>query len=153
EGPSLVRGLRHPAERPDPRGQLRRRPGDPGRPARSSDRVATEDRNRRELLPGDQLRPARQKGVDVMRVALMSLVAVLLTLPATADDPPKKLTPEERKDLEARLAESANSGQKHYQAGRMADAATAYTKALETARTLYPKADFPNGHEDLAFLL
>jgi CHAT domain-containing protein/tetratricopeptide (TPR) repeat protein len=63
-----------------------------------------------------------------------------------AEDPPKELPPEERKELEAKWKELNEAGLKHYRADKVAEAAEAFEKALATARRLYPKQD----HADLA---
>jgi CHAT domain-containing protein len=61
-----------------------------------------------------------------------------------ADDPPKELTPEERKELEAKWKEFRSAQGRYYQAGKLSEAAEAAQKALETARRLYPKQDHPD---------
>src|SRR5262249_14747644 len=66
-----------------------------------------------------------------------------------ADDPPRELTPEERKELEAKLVELDSAGTRAAQAGKLSEAAEARKKALETARRLYAKQD----HTDLAGML
>jgi CHAT domain-containing protein len=63
---------------------------------------------------------------------------------AAADDPPKELTPEQRKELEAKWKESMSALVQSYQAGNFPAAEEAGKKALETARRLYPKQDHPN---------
>src|SRR5262249_45050795 len=65
----------------------------------------------------------------------------------TAEDPPpKKLTPQERKQLEAKWQEHAFASLRHAQAGKMGEATETVEKALDVARRLYPKQD----HELLA---
>jgi CHAT domain-containing protein/tetratricopeptide (TPR) repeat protein len=86
---------------------------------------------------------------------LTSLVACLLagaavTGPARGDDPPGKLTAEERKELAARWEELMVTGDRAYQAGKYPDAVKRLRDALEVARRLYPKGEFPDGHADLA---
>jgi CHAT domain-containing protein len=58
-----------------------------------------------------------------------------------ADDPPKELTPEQRKELEAKWKELTGAFGRSYQAGKLPEAAAAAQKALETARRLHPKQD------------
>jgi CHAT domain-containing protein/tetratricopeptide (TPR) repeat protein len=60
-----------------------------------------------------------------------------------ADDPPKELTPEERKELQARWQEFTSSLIQSARAGKLPEAAGAGKKALEAARRLYPKQDHP----------
>jgi CHAT domain-containing protein/tetratricopeptide (TPR) repeat protein len=57
--------------------------------------------------------------------------------------PPNKLTPEERKELEAKWQERVLAGVKYYRAGQLPEATEAAEKALATARRLYPKQDHP----------
>jgi tetratricopeptide (TPR) repeat protein len=60
-----------------------------------------------------------------------------------ADDPPKELTPEQRKELDARWKELRSALLQSYRAGKLSEAAETATKALETARRLYPTQDHP----------
>jgi CHAT domain-containing protein len=60
-----------------------------------------------------------------------------------ADDPPKELTPEQRKELEAKWKEFASVLVQSYRAGKLPEAAEAAKKALETARRLFPQQDHP----------
>jgi tetratricopeptide (TPR) repeat protein len=71
---------------------------------------------------------------------------------AADDPPPKMLTPDERKELEARWEEFQNAGVKHAKAGKLAEATAALEKALETARRLYPKQDHLNVAYSLSWL-
>jgi hypothetical protein len=61
-----------------------------------------------------------------------------------ADDDPKQLTPEERKELLMKWAEFKNALAKFYKAGNLPEAAEAAKKALATARRLYGKQDHPD---------
>ncbi|WP_439628282.1 tetratricopeptide repeat protein [Gemmata sp.] len=81
---------------------------------------------------------------------LCATACVLLCAPANADDPPKKLTPEERKALIAKVAELSKAGFKAHQAGQVAEGTKAFQDALAITRRGYPKADFPDGHTNLA---
>src|SRR5262249_52734586 len=67
-----------------------------------------------------------------------------------AADPPAKLTPEQRKALEARGKELSTAGEKAYQAGKHAEAIKSFEAALEVSRALYPRDAFPDGHANLA---
>jgi CHAT domain-containing protein/tetratricopeptide (TPR) repeat protein len=68
----------------------------------------------------------------------------------SADDPPKKLTAEERKELEVKWKERNDAGLKAYPAGRHLEAVKLCEEALGIARRLYPKAEYPDGHNTLA---
>src|SRR5262245_37396803 len=84
---------------------------------------------------------------------LAGLVFVALAAglwPAAADDPPKKLTPEERKELEAKWKERTATGSKAYPAGKYAEATTVFREALDLARVTFPAAEFPDGHPMIA---
>jgi CHAT domain-containing protein/tetratricopeptide (TPR) repeat protein len=85
-----------------------------------------------------------------MALPVCVLTCALLCVPVRADDPPKKLSPEERKELEAKRKELSTAGIKAYEAGKPAEAIKAFQNALEVARRLYTKADFPDGHDNLA---
>src|SRR5579872_353543 len=85
-----------------------------------------------------------------MLLVIGVLSCALLCLPVGADDPPKKLTAEERKELEAKQKELNEAGIKAYRASKYPDAQKAWVAALEIARRLYPKDQFPDGHTDLA---
>jgi tetratricopeptide (TPR) repeat protein len=63
---------------------------------------------------------------------------------AAADDPPKELTPEERKELQTKWKELISAAERSYQTGKLPEAAEAAQKALETARRLYPRQDHPD---------
>jgi CHAT domain-containing protein/tetratricopeptide (TPR) repeat protein len=95
--------------------------------------------------------PARAEREETMTRVLVGLGMTLsVGLCAVAgDDRPDKLTPEERKELEASWNELANAGVKHYQAGQLAEATEALEKALAAARRLYPATEFPDGHPNL----
>src|SRR5262245_48077346 len=67
-----------------------------------------------------------------------------------AAEPPAKLTPEQRKTLEARRGELNSAGEKSYHAGKHAEAIQAFEAALEISRALYPRDTFPDGHANLA---
>jgi CHAT domain-containing protein/tetratricopeptide (TPR) repeat protein len=78
------------------------------------------------------------------------LACALVCVPVSADDPPRKLTPAEREELEAQRRDRILAGQKAYQAGKYAEAVKSFREALEVVRRLYPKAEYPDGHADLA---
>jgi CHAT domain-containing protein/tetratricopeptide (TPR) repeat protein len=60
-----------------------------------------------------------------------------------AEDPPKLLTPQERKELETKWREQMSTGDQHHKAGRLPQAAEWWGKGLATARRLYPQQDHP----------
>jgi CHAT domain-containing protein/tetratricopeptide (TPR) repeat protein len=70
-----------------------------------------------------------------------------------AEEAPKKLTPQQRKEIRAQLLEHNRAGLRHYRAGQLVAATAAFEKAVTAARQLYPPAEFPNGHADLAMNL
>ena len=69
---------------------------------------------------------------------------------AGADDPPNKLTAEERKELGVKWNELNTAGVKAHQARKYPEATKSFQDALEVARRIYNQADFPDGHPDLA---
>ena len=79
-----------------------------------------------------------------------ALASALLAVPTSADDPPKKLTPAERKELDAKCDKLLDAAREAYVAGKYPEATRLMTEALTVTRQLYPKADFPDGHTDLA---
>src|SRR5262249_34843581 len=81
------------------------------------------------------------------------LTCRLVGLPASADDPPKKLTSEERKELEVRWNELRATGRKQLAAGKADEAEKSLLRALELCRRLYGKDEFPNGHPNLGMSL
>jgi CHAT domain-containing protein/tetratricopeptide (TPR) repeat protein len=83
-------------------------------------------------------------------VFLAALVCALPAMPAAADEPPKKLTEAERKELWAKWNEVMSAGVKAYQTGKGAEAVKAFEEGVAVARRLYNAADFPNGHANLA---
>jgi CHAT domain-containing protein/tetratricopeptide (TPR) repeat protein len=85
-----------------------------------------------------------------MTCVVCALLSTLVCVPVRADDPPKKLSAEQRKELEARWQELNTAGIKAYRAGMYPDAIKAFEDALNVARQLYNKAEFPDGHENLA---
>jgi CHAT domain-containing protein/tetratricopeptide (TPR) repeat protein len=89
-----------------------------------------------------------RKGRGAMTRVLVGLVLGMALAAGwcvtAADDPPKELTPEQRKELEAKWKELIGAAGRSYQAGKLPEATEAATKALEIARRLYPKQDHPN---------
>jgi len=65
-----------------------------------------------------------------------------------ADDSPKKLTPEEWKELEAKWKALNEAGLKAYQAGMLEEAVKAHEEELEINRRRYPKEEYPDGHQN-----
>ena len=85
-----------------------------------------------------------------MTLLVCLLTGVLLAVPVRADDPPKKLTPGERKELKAKSQAANAAGLKAYQAGKIDDAVRSVEEGLKIARRLFNPIEFPNGHRDLA---
>ncbi len=84
---------------------------------------------------------------------LAALTAAPASAPARGDDPPKKLTEAEKKDLEAKWVKALTAGMNAYEAGKMGDAVNAFEEGLKAARRLYNAADYPDGHNNLATIL
>ena len=83
-------------------------------------------------------------------LVIQVFVYVVLAAPVCADDPTKKLTSEERKELEAKRERLITAGVKAYQAGKYPDANASFEESLKLARKLYNTTEFPNGHALLA---
>jgi tetratricopeptide (TPR) repeat protein/CHAT domain-containing protein len=88
-----------------------------------------------------------------MLMVIYLLPAVLLCAMVKADDPPKKLTDKERTELEATLGQLNEAGVKAFGLGKFQDARKAFEEALEVSRRLYSKAEFPDGHANLADMM
>jgi CHAT domain-containing protein len=122
-------------------------------PAGAARGAARADRFGNRVLPADPLRPAGQEGRQLMRT--LSLVLAVWALGAglsgrAAEAPPKKLTPEERKQLQGKWQEVNKTGFEQNEAGKVAEAATSWAEGLRIARRLYPREEYPDGHPDLA---
>ena len=85
-----------------------------------------------------------------MLFVFCTLTCALIGVPVAADEPPKKVTPEERKALLAEARELNLAALKQRKEGRLAEAEKTFTKLLTIARRLYPKDDFSPSHVDLA---
>src|SRR5687768_16710111 len=72
---------------------------------------------------------------------------------AWADGQKDELTPDERKELEAKAAVLVQEGDDLYRAGKLSEATPRIEKALELWRKLYPPDKYPDGHLDLATTL
>ena len=83
-------------------------------------------------------------------LVLVALTCALFCVPATAEDPPKKLPAKEQKELEDKWEELYERGSAAFEAGKVAEATKAFEEAHELTRRLYPKLLFPNGHPDVA---
>jgi CHAT domain-containing protein len=81
-----------------------------------------------------------------MRVILTLAALLALTVPAPAADKPDELTPERRKELEAKVLELNERGTDYYQRGDYVKAKASFREVLEICRTLYPKEQYPKGH-------
>src|SRR5262249_32888233 len=138
-------------------GQVRRGAGDRGNPckARRGRQGASPPVGRlHPVRPGtlNLFRRQRAWPTRTEREGSMTRVLVGLVLGMTlmggwciraADDPPTELTPEQRKELEAKFKELTDAMVRFDRAGKLPEAAEAAQKALETARRLYPKQDHP----------
>lgn len=80
--------------------------------------------------------------------ALLVLVSSFSIM--VADEPSRKISPEEQNALLDNLSELINAGDKAYRTGKYQEAGKAWNEALRIARRLYPKDDYPNGHTYLA---
>jgi CHAT domain-containing protein/Tfp pilus assembly protein PilF len=69
------------------------------------------------------------------------------------DEPAKRLTPEKRDELEQQADDLADQAIQLYRQARHAEATRLAERVLEMRRALYPKSDFPRGHQDLALSL
>src|SRR5437660_12749294 len=87
------------------------------------------------------------------RVLVAALIGLVVGLPTAADDPPKKLSPEERTELDAKRKVLNAAAAEHFRRRRLPEAAEAYEKVVEIARQLYPLATHPDGHPVLAMSL
>lgn len=74
---------------------------------------------------------------------LCVLSCALVCVPANADDLPKKPTTEERKELEAKWRLLNADGAKASREKKIDEALKLCQSALEIARRLYPKDEFP----------
>jgi tetratricopeptide (TPR) repeat protein len=81
-----------------------------------------------------------------MKWSMAVMLCALVVPPMRADEPTKKLTEEERKELDSKWTEVFQRGKKDYLTGNNTRAENALTEALEIARRLYPKAEYPEGH-------
>ena len=81
-------------------------------------------------------------------LGLLFLVVMVYTGPAA--DPPQRLTPEQRKELERQATELSNAVVQHYQRGELGLALDKARQAMPIREQLYPESEFPQGHPDLA---
>ncbi|MBA4064263.1 MAG: hypothetical protein C0501_11225 [Isosphaera sp.] len=88
-----------------------------------------------------------------MRGLVLAAGQVLAAAAAGVDDPPKKLTADERKELEAKRLELKATADKAYQGGKYDEAGKALAETLGIARQLYPTDAYPDGHPDVASAL
>src|SRR5262249_2391186 len=75
------------------------------------------------------------------------LLGVLLLPGASAEEP---LTPEQRDQLEKQADDLNRQAIALYQAGKAAEAVVLARQALALRQRLYPLADYPDGHPELA---
>jgi CHAT domain-containing protein/tetratricopeptide (TPR) repeat protein len=81
---------------------------------------------------------------------LVSLGPGLLLPAVRADDPPARLTPEQRQELERQAVGLLKAGAQTYQRGELTTAVEETRQSLRLLERLYPKTDYPDGHPDLA---
>src|SRR5262249_49631545 len=98
--------------------------------------------------------PASSRMPPGRAVASLALLVSLLPgsfLPAgRADDPPERLTPQQRQELERQAGELSNAGHRAYESGDLTTAVEQIRKSVQLFERLYPKTDYPQGHADLA---
>src|SRR5262249_17414052 len=105
------------------------------------------------VLPGGQFRPDGQEGGQLMRTFSLVLAVWVLGTGLSgwaAEGPPNKLTPEERKQLEAKFREVQAAADNQYQLGKIAESAKFLEEGLSVARRLSPREEYPDGHPALA---
>ncbi len=81
-------------------------------------------------------------------LGLCFLVAMACT--GRADDPPERLTPEQRKDLERQASELFQAGFRSYQRGDLGAAVEKTRQSLQIRERIYPQGELPQGHPELA---
>jgi tetratricopeptide (TPR) repeat protein len=86
---------------------------------------------------------------DRCAFVVVVLVALGMGAPLPAE-PPEKLTPEQRKELEAKWQELNTAIGQAYSKGQLPTATKVAREALDVARQLYPTAEYLDGHKDLA---
>ncbi len=98
--------------------------------------------------PAARRMPPRRAGASL---ALLVLLSPTLLLPVgCADDPPERLTPEQRQELEHQALERVKAGEQAYQRGALSTAVAETRKSHQLLERLYPKTDYPQGHPELA---
>jgi CHAT domain-containing protein len=78
---------------------------------------------------------------------------VLAPLPAVAADPPGTANKEARKQLQRRVIALSGRVEQLYDKGQFAEAVKCGQEELELLHRIYPKAEFPHGHRNLALAL
>ena len=86
----------------------------------------------------------------MMRVLGLVLVVCLVGGTRVGAEPPGKLTLQQRKELEARWKGLMLEGAKSYRSGQVPRAVRSFKEALRVAQRLYPTAECPRGHANLA---
>jgi CHAT domain-containing protein/tetratricopeptide (TPR) repeat protein len=83
--------------------------------------------------------------------AILTIVLTgLIPLAARAEDPPERLSPGQREELERHGGELFKSGVQFHQNGENASALEKIRQALDIRERLYSKKEHPDGHRDLA---
>ncbi len=99
---------------------------------------------------------ALRRSVSVRITSLLAVVALTLagplspSLPGQPADPPNSFTLQERQKLEFQASELFQAGYQAYQQGDLVVAVAKTRESLRIRESLYPKANCPEGHPDLA---
>ncbi len=94
------------------------------------------------------------QGRALAPMALLMLLFLGSFAPAgRADDPPQRLTPERRQELQRQAVELSRVGDQAYQRGDLTTAVEKNRRLLQIRERLYPKESYPQGHHDLALSL
>lgn len=101
-------------------------------------------------MTGPLDRHAHRKRFRFATAALGLLLLNGMASPGRADDPPKPLTPERRRELAKQASELYQAGFQLYQRGAISPAIEKTRQSLQIRERLYPKSEFLEGHPDLA---
>jgi CHAT domain-containing protein/tetratricopeptide (TPR) repeat protein len=81
---------------------------------------------------------------------LVLLTPVLFSPAGRADDPPERLTTEQRQELQRQALELYNASKQAHERGDLTTAVEKARQLLRIMERLYPKDRYPQGHSDLA---